>query len=109
MAAHTGGQAALEWLLAHGADVNVRVKTTGNTALHQVIKSATGAVRSKGPQMVAALLNAGARVDLPNRQNITALALARSVNRQNLNASQMLRTLEVNCGAWHGTIGVEEV
>ena len=30
------------------------------------------------------------------------------VTPQLLRAGQVLRTLEVNCGLWHGTMGVEE-
>ena len=88
-AAQAGGQRALEWLLANGADPNIRVAATGQTALHLVVSSGAPAVRAGAPQMVAALLNHRARPELPDRQGRMAVDLARQTKANVPNASQV--------------------
>jgi hypothetical protein len=104
----TGGATAVSWLLANGADPNIPVAVTGNTALHLVARSTNSTVRAAAPQIVAALLNAGVVVDMPNNHRRTALDFAREVPKTVLNAAQVLRTMEVNCALWHGALGIEE-
>jgi ankyrin repeat protein len=68
-AARLGQSAAVRTLLAHQhADANAR-EVDGTTALHW-------AVRSDDRRTVAALIEAGARVDTANRYGVTPIALA---------------------------------
>jgi hypothetical protein len=68
------GQSALDWLdwiLAHGVDPNAK-DLQGNTTLHLLMQSSRG----NREEVVAALLDRGAGVDLENDDGHTALGLA---------------------------------
>lgn len=74
VAACRGESAAIEVLLAAGADVNLQGEL-GNTALHE-------AVGQGSRNAVDVLLRAGARLDLPNDFGDTPLDLARKPGKE---------------------------
>lgn len=76
------GVAAVQALLAHGADANARSPRSGATPLHLALTgsgaSGTAGTKREQQEIVVALVNAGASVSAPDGRGKTALDLART-------------------------------
>lgn len=76
-----GGTRGVPWLLAHGADPNVLHDTTGEAALHAAARA------DASERVIKLLLDHGARIELRNRDGLTAKEVARkagNVRQMNL-------------------------
>lgn len=75
--AHQGDQQTVAWLVAHGADVNVR-SSSGRTAVHYA------AERNTGPKTLALLVEAGADLLARDVDGRTALEIAKRSEKSRL-------------------------
>jgi len=77
----SGDEKNLRELIAAGANMNAVTSVKGNTALHQVIESSSDA--SSDASLVQLLIDEGVRYDVPNKEGILPLQMAKDKNSYN--------------------------